>query len=57
MSPEQEFAQALHEAGLIVEGLPIMNGEIQRVRVEGGKQNKKSGAGSLVTTSFITGEL
>lgn len=44
MSPEQEFAQALREAGLIVEGLPIMNGELQRVRVEGGKQNKKDGA-------------
>ncbi|SIO41355.1 zincin-like metallopeptidase domain-containing protein [Halodesulfovibrio marinisediminis] len=44
MAPEQEFAQALREAGLIVEGLPIMNGELQRVRVEGGKQNKKDGA-------------
>ena len=43
MAPEQEFAQALREAGLIVEGLPIMDGKLQRVRVEGGRQNAKDG--------------
>ena len=43
MAPEQEFAQALREAGLIVEGLPIMNGQLQRVRVEGSRQNAKDG--------------
>ncbi|MFA9394738.1 MAG: zincin-like metallopeptidase domain-containing protein [Halodesulfovibrio sp.] len=43
MAPEQEFAQALREAGLIVEGLPIMDGNLQRVRVEGGRQNAKDG--------------
>ena len=43
MAPEQEFAQALREAGLIVEGLPIMDGKLQRVRVEGGRKNAKDG--------------
>ena len=43
MAPEQEFAQALREAGLIVEGIPIMDGKLQRVRVEDGRHNAKDG--------------
>ncbi|MCT4533772.1 zincin-like metallopeptidase domain-containing protein [Halodesulfovibrio sp.] len=44
MSPEQEFSQALRDAGLIVEGLPIMDGKLHRVPVEGGKTTSKDGA-------------
>ncbi|OBQ46474.1 zincin-like metallopeptidase domain-containing protein [Halodesulfovibrio spirochaetisodalis] len=44
MAPEQEFAQALREAGLLVEGLPIMDGKLHRVAVEGGRHNAKDGA-------------
>jgi antirestriction protein ArdC/phage/plasmid primase-like uncharacterized protein len=44
MSPEQEFGQALREAGLILEGLPIMDGKLHRVPVEGGKLASKDGA-------------
>lgn len=44
MAPEQEFAQALREAGLIVDGLPIMDGKLHRVQVEGGRTNAKDGA-------------
>ena len=44
MSPEEEFGQALREAGLILDGLPLMDGEMHRVPVEGGKTTAKDGA-------------
>ncbi len=44
MSPEEEFAQALAQAGFKLNGPPIMNGEIHRVAVEGGKAGARDGA-------------
>ncbi|MFA9394687.1 MAG: zincin-like metallopeptidase domain-containing protein [Halodesulfovibrio sp.] len=44
MAPEQEFGQALRNAGLILEGLPLMDGKLHRVPVEGGKLVSKDGA-------------
>lgn len=44
VSPEEEFKAALESAGLVIEGLPIMDGEIHRVMVEGGKPHSKDGA-------------
>lgn len=41
--PQTEFAQALQEAGLQVKGLPIMDGKLHRVPVEGDKQGQKNG--------------
>lgn len=43
-SPEQQFAEALKEAGLQIEGLPIMDGKLHRVPVVGDKSNETSGA-------------
>ena len=39
-----EFKEALEAQGLIIDGDPIMDGELRRVRVEGDKGAKKSGA-------------
>ncbi len=44
VSPVEEFAQRLQEAGLILDGSPIMDGEVHRVPVEGGKPGAKDGA-------------
>lgn len=44
VSPVEEFAQRLQEAGLILDGPPIMDGEVHRVPVEGGKPGAKDGA-------------
>ena len=44
LDPTDEFAQRLHEAGFKLDGPPVMNGQIQRVPVEGGKPNAKDGA-------------
>ncbi|WP_051553480.1 zincin-like metallopeptidase domain-containing protein [Desulfobulbus elongatus] len=44
VSPVDEFAQRLQEAGLILDGPPIMDGEVHRVPVEGGKPGAKDGA-------------
>lgn len=43
-SPEEQFSRALKEAGLVVDGLPIMDGKIHRVPVEGDKGGETSGA-------------
>lgn len=43
-SAEEQFSDALKEAGLVVDGLPIMNGKIQRVAVEGDRGSETSGA-------------
>ncbi|MEX8139991.1 zincin-like metallopeptidase domain-containing protein [Acinetobacter baumannii] len=43
-SPESQFAKALKEAGLVIDGLPVMDGKIQRVPVEGDEKGKLSGA-------------
>ncbi|WP_031485742.1 zincin-like metallopeptidase domain-containing protein [Maridesulfovibrio frigidus] len=51
-NPEQEFAKALQEAGLDLQGqLPIMDGTMQRVPVIDGKQNSRDGA----YTGFLDG--
>jgi len=42
--PEIEFANALRDAGLQLEGGPIMDGKIHRVRVDGDKSGELSGA-------------
>ncbi|RPV83063.1 zincin-like metallopeptidase domain-containing protein [Pseudomonas aeruginosa] len=45
MEPKVEFAQAMKEAGLVVEGdHPIMDGKWHRVPVEGGSKGNTSGA-------------
>ena len=43
-SPVLQFSRALKEAGLIAEGLPVMDGKIHRVAVEGDKNGATSGA-------------
>ncbi|WP_031480064.1 zincin-like metallopeptidase domain-containing protein [Maridesulfovibrio frigidus] len=51
-NPEQEFAKAVQEAGLDLQGqLPIMDGTLQRIPVIEGKQNSKDGA----YTGFLDG--
>lgn len=40
LSPEAEFAERLREAGLILDGAPIMDGQLHRVSVERNKSNK-----------------
>lgn len=44
LPPQEEFAQVLQGAGLIVDGLPLMDGQIHRVPVENGKTGAKDGA-------------
>lgn len=44
LPPQQEFAQALRNTGLIIEGDPVMDGKIQRVAVENGKPGARDGA-------------
>jgi antirestriction protein ArdC/phage/plasmid primase-like uncharacterized protein len=41
--PQAEFSSALQEAGLQLEGLPIMDGKLHRVPVEGDKLGQKNG--------------
>lgn len=43
-SAQVQFARALKDAGLIVDGEPIMDGELYRVPVEGDKAGATSGA-------------
>ena len=42
--PQEEFAQMLHSAGLIVEDAPVMDGKIHRVPVVGAKGGTTDGA-------------
>ena len=42
--PAAQFAEVLEGAGLRLEGLPVMDGEIHRVPVEGGKPGSRDGA-------------
>jgi putative DNA primase/helicase len=42
--PRLEFADALQTAGLLLGGLPVMDGKLHRVRVEGDKAGARSGA-------------
>lgn len=42
--PEDEFAQALREHGLILEGPPTMDGKWHRVAVEGDRKGQQSGS-------------
>ncbi|KZB63143.1 hypothetical protein AUP42_01755 [Thalassospira lucentensis] len=44
ISPEQEFAQALKENGLLLDGPPTMDGKWHRVAVEGDRKGQKSGS-------------
>lgn len=44
INPEDEFAQALKENGLILEGPPTMDGKWHRVAVEGDRKGQKSGS-------------
>jgi putative DNA primase/helicase len=43
-APHEEFAQALHDAGLLLDGLPDMDGQLRRVRVAGDAHGERSGA-------------
>jgi putative DNA primase/helicase len=42
--PRREFADALRQAGLLVDGPPDMDGRLRRVRVDGDRRGAKSGA-------------
>jgi putative DNA primase/helicase len=42
--PRLEFADALQTAGLLLGGLPVMDGKLHRVRVKGDKAGSRSGA-------------
>ncbi len=44
LDPATEFAQALQEAGLLLPGIPIMDGGLHRVPVEGDPSGERSGA-------------
>lgn len=44
LSPQQEFASALKDAGLILDGSPVMDGNFHRVPVEGGKPGRTDGS-------------
>ncbi|WP_417799005.1 zincin-like metallopeptidase domain-containing protein [Terasakiella pusilla] len=44
INPEDEFAQALKENGLILDGPPTMDGKWHRVAVEGDRKGQKSGS-------------
>jgi len=44
ITPEDEFAQALKENGLILDGPPTMDGKWHRVAVEGDRKGQKSGS-------------
>jgi antirestriction protein ArdC/phage/plasmid primase-like uncharacterized protein/predicted RNA methylase len=44
VDPKQEYAAALIAAGLRLEGLPLMDGKLHRVPVEGDRAGAKSGA-------------
>ena len=44
MSPEEEFKQALKEAGLVLDSPPLLDGKIHRVAALGGKPGAKDGA-------------
>lgn len=42
--PREEFAEALRQAGLRLDGLPEMDGQLRRVVVEGDRGGERSGA-------------
>jgi putative DNA primase/helicase len=42
--PRLEFAEALQAAGLMIDGLPLMDGKLHRVVVEGDRTGRRSGA-------------
>ncbi len=42
--PREQFAQALRDAGLLVKGAPLMDGQLHRVPVEGDHGKDRSGA-------------
>jgi putative DNA primase/helicase len=42
--PRHEFGEALRRAGLLIDGLPEMDGKLRRVRVDGDRRGAKSGA-------------
>jgi putative DNA primase/helicase len=42
--PCREFGEALRRAGLLIDGLPEMDGKLRRVRVDGDRRGAKSGA-------------
>ncbi|MDR2946202.1 MAG: DUF5710 domain-containing protein, partial [Candidatus Adiutrix sp.] len=44
LDPVDEFAQELATAGFKLDGLPVMDGQIQRAPLEGGKAGAKDGA-------------
>ncbi|AUG55271.1 zincin-like metallopeptidase domain-containing protein [Thalassospira marina] len=44
MRPEEEFALACRENGLVIEGLPTMDGKWHRVSVESDRKGQKSGS-------------
>lgn len=49
--PQEEFSRFLAEQGLIVDGQAVMDGKLQRVKVDGDKGSERSGA----YTGFLDG--
>ena len=45
--PVTEFAQKLEDAGLVLKGLPVMDGTWQRVPTKNDKKGSKSGASRI----------
>jgi len=43
LSPEEEFAVVLKKAGLVLDGPPVMDGQLHKVRVEGQKKGAAQG--------------
>lgn len=54
-SAEDQFADALKGAGLIVDGVPVMDGKIHRVPVEGDRDGELSGAYAGHLTGHLPG--
>ena len=51
----EQFNNALRECGFLIDGLPVMDGKIKRVKVEGDRGSEKSGAYVGYTNGYPAG--